>query len=114
MENHTVDLIKVRVEQTCDVATSIRSFKLTRADGLDMPPFEAGAHIDVHIGPKLIRQDSICSHPIDLSHYMLGATRLSSLGIDLHIHPSHPRRYIREALHRRVQHRSEHGVVVQP
>lgn len=48
---------------------------LTRADGAALPLFEAGAHVDIHIGPGLVRQYSLCSDPADVSLYRLGVLR---------------------------------------
>jgi len=36
---------------------------LTRRDGAPLPTFDAGAHVDIHIGPGLVRQYSLCSNP---------------------------------------------------
>lgn len=48
-----------RDEQTDDIA----AFELAATDGSLLPAFEAGAHIDVVLGPDLIRQYSLCSAP---------------------------------------------------
>ncbi|MBD8573982.1 oxidoreductase [Pseudomonas syringae] len=48
---------------------------LTRADGAPLPLFEAGAHVDIHIAPGLVRQYSLCSDPADVSLYRLGVLR---------------------------------------
>lgn len=53
-------------------AEGIVSLVLTAADGRPLPPAEAGAHIDVDVGPGLIRQYSLCGNPADDSHYRLG------------------------------------------
>ncbi|MCF5263413.1 oxidoreductase, partial [Pseudomonas sp. PA-5-4A] len=42
---------------------------LTRRDGAPLPMFDAGAHVDIHIGPGLVRQYSLCSNPADPSLY---------------------------------------------
>ena len=67
-------------EQTLDVIVSSRSepadgivvLDLVAEGGAALPGFEAGAHVDVHLGPDLVRQYSICSDPADHSHYQLG------------------------------------------
>jgi ferredoxin-NADP reductase len=48
---------------------------LTRTDGSLLPAFAAGAHIDIHVGPGLVRQYSLCSDPADLSSYRLGVLK---------------------------------------
>lgn len=37
-----------------------------------LPAFTAGAHIDVHIGPQLTRQYSLCNAPDETDRYVLG------------------------------------------
>jgi vanillate O-demethylase ferredoxin subunit len=44
-------------------AANIVSFELEMADKSELPAFSAGAHIDVHIGPKVVRQYSLLPHP---------------------------------------------------
>ena len=58
-----------------DLAPDIVRFELVRADGTDLPPFEAGAHIDVMIAPEFPRQFSLAGDPADASRYVLGIQR---------------------------------------
>jgi ferredoxin-NADP reductase len=57
-----------------------------------LPPFEAGAHVDVQVSPGLIRQYSLCGNPADRRRYRIGvlcdpASRGGSVGIhsDFHV-----------------------------
>lgn len=43
-------------------ATS-HTYELRAATGGALPSFEAGAHIDIHLGPSLIRPYSLCNSP---------------------------------------------------
>lgn len=45
---------------------------LTHAEGLALPPFSAGAHVDLHLAEDLIRPYSLCGDPQDRHHYQLG------------------------------------------
>ena len=54
MTTQNVRIRRLRVE-----ATDVRSFELVASDGQALQPFEAGAHIDVHLGDGLIRQYSL-------------------------------------------------------
>jgi ferredoxin-NADP reductase len=45
---------------------------LQSPDGVPLPPFEAGAHVDLHLGDGLVRQYSLCGDPADRSRYRLG------------------------------------------
>lgn len=52
-------------------AEGIVSLELASADGAALPPFEAGAHIDVHAAPGVIRQYSLCNDPAETHRYVL-------------------------------------------
>ncbi len=55
----------------------IRSFTLSDPGGNPLPPFSAGAHIDVYLGNGLIRQYSLCNSDADQSHYRIAVLRES-------------------------------------
>lgn len=61
----------VIVEKITEEATDIKSFRLVSPVGAALPFFEAGAHIDVHVG-GITRQYSLCSDPTDTSAYLIG------------------------------------------
>lgn len=65
----------VRVERKASEADGICSYELVRLDGAPLPPFEAGAHIDVHLGDKLVRQYSLCNPPGETHRYQIGVLR---------------------------------------
>ncbi len=67
--------IEVRVAAKVCEADGICSFELVRTDGAPLPPFEAGAHIDVHVGPGLVRQYSLCNPPHETHRYVIGVLR---------------------------------------
>lgn len=50
----------------------IVSFELIAADGSDLPPFSAGAHVDVLVEENLIRQYSLSNNPQERHRYRLG------------------------------------------
>lgn len=58
-----------------DEADAICSIELAAPDGSALPPFEPGAHIDVHLDSGLIRQYSLCPAPDQHGHYLLGVLR---------------------------------------
>ncbi len=45
---------------------------LAHADGIALPAFRAGAHVDLHLTADLIRPYSLCGDPQDRQHYKLG------------------------------------------
>jgi vanillate O-demethylase ferredoxin subunit len=71
-------MIDVEVRQKRNEAVGISSFLLVRASGGALPPFSAGAHIDVHLDDKLIRQYSICNSPGEQHQYLIAVLREAS------------------------------------
>jgi vanillate O-demethylase ferredoxin subunit len=67
--------IEVRVAAKACEAEGICSYELVRLDGAPLPPFEAGAHIDVHLAGKLVRQYSLCNAPGETHRYQIGVLR---------------------------------------
>ena len=72
-------LLQVRVERKHREAEDICSYELVSADGAPLPPFSAGAHIDVHIesagGAGAVRQYSLCNPPHERHRYLIGVLR---------------------------------------
>ncbi len=58
-----------------DLSDDTVRFELTRTDGKPLPPFTAGAHIDVMIAPEYQREYSLAGDPADPSKYVLGIQR---------------------------------------
>ncbi|MBP1203459.1 vanillate O-demethylase ferredoxin subunit [Duganella sp. 1411] len=87
----SADLLKVRVERRASEAEDICSYELVSADGSPLPAFSAGSHIDVHVGPGLVRQYSLCNPPHETHRYLIGvlrdpASRGGSQGMHENIH----------------------------
>jgi len=64
-------MLTLRVRSIKYEAEKIRSFELVDPEGKDLPPFEAGAHIDVNVPGGFTRQYSLCNSPDDLSFYRI-------------------------------------------
>lgn len=67
--------LEVIVRQIQSETSEIRSFVLESASSGPLPPFQAGAHIDVFPIPGLSRQYSLVNDPADCSRYVLGVKR---------------------------------------
>jgi vanillate O-demethylase ferredoxin subunit len=67
--------IPVRVRAIREEAVDIRAFELEALDGGLLPEVMAGAHVDVHLGPGLTRQYSLCNGPGPTTVYLLGVKR---------------------------------------
>jgi vanillate O-demethylase ferredoxin subunit len=65
----------VRVTAKQREAEDIASFELASTDGSALPPFPAGAHIDVEIRPGLVRQYSLCNYPAETHRYLIAVLR---------------------------------------
>jgi vanillate O-demethylase ferredoxin subunit len=73
-----VSELKVRVAaKTCE-AEGVCGFELLPLEGEVLPPFEAGAHIDVHLRDGLVRQYSLCNAPHERQRYQIGVLRESA------------------------------------
>ncbi len=58
-----------------EMAEGLAKYRFARPDGGDLPPFDAGAHIDVVIAPEYQRAYSLAGDPADRSAYVLGVQR---------------------------------------
>ena len=68
-------MIEVVVTSRTTEAQDICSYELASVDGNPLPPFSAGAHIDVHLPDGLIRQYSLCNHPEERHRYLIGVLK---------------------------------------
>lgn len=67
--------IEVVILQKRLEADDIVSLLLKSLDGKSLPKFDAGSHIDLHIGPNLVRQYSLCPPHKDDSIYEIAVLR---------------------------------------
>jgi ferredoxin-NADP reductase len=85
----TGDVIEVRILRRTETADGIIALDLEAPEGVLLPTFEAGAHVDVHVGPGVIRQYSLCNDPAETHRYRLGILlEPSSRGGSVEIHRS--------------------------
>jgi ferredoxin-NADP reductase len=70
--NATYELV---VERLDTVADGVVAVVLTHADGVVLPPWEAGAHIDVVLPGDLERQYSLSGDPAESQSWRLGVLR---------------------------------------
>ena len=68
----TQEPLAVRIVARRDVAQDILALELESADGQPLPPFEAGAHVDVRVRSDLLRQYSLAGDPAERGRYRLG------------------------------------------
>lgn len=72
-DNQTLSL---RVVAARWEAESITSYEFARADGGELPAWEPGAHIDVHLPSGTVRQYSLCGDPADSARYRIAVLEL--------------------------------------
>jgi ferredoxin-NADP reductase len=65
-------LLDLRLRAMRWEAPGVLSLELAAPDGRDLPPFEPGAHIDLHLPSGTMRQYSLCGDPADRSCYRVG------------------------------------------
>ncbi|BFM49846.1 PDR/VanB family oxidoreductase [Marinomonas sp. THO17] len=83
----TDELLKVVVQKREMQAEAVVALDLVDGAGNALPAFEAGAHIDLHLGDGLIRQYSLCGDPENDKVYRLGVLKdPSSRGGSVAVH----------------------------
>jgi vanillate O-demethylase ferredoxin subunit len=82
-----MDLISLRLAAIRWEAEGIHSFELAPPAGGLLPPFTAGAHIDVHLAPGLVRSYSLCNSQDERHRYVIGVNNdRASRGGSRHMH----------------------------
>jgi len=67
--------LDVRVTQIRYEGKGINSYELRSPSGEPLPPFDAGAHVDLHLKPGVIRQYSLCNAPAERHRYLIAVLR---------------------------------------
>jgi ferredoxin-NADP reductase/ferredoxin len=65
----------VRLVRRDEMAEGVARYELRALDETPLPPFDAGAHLDVVIAPEYQRAFSLAGDPADRSRYVLGVQR---------------------------------------
>lgn len=81
------DSMSLRVQEVTSVAENVVAIEFASLGAATLPPFSAGAHIDLHLRSGLVRQYSLCSDPEDTTRYVVAvALDPASRGGSSHIH----------------------------
>ena len=67
--------LNLRVRAIRRETPDIASFELVDPEGRELPPFTAGAHIDVRIADKIQRQYSLCNNPGERNRYEIAVLK---------------------------------------
>lgn len=68
-------MLQLKVKRKAVEAEGIYSFELVDIKGAELPPFSAGAHIDLHITHGLTRQYSLCNDPKERHRYLISVLK---------------------------------------
>lgn len=80
-------VLQLKVTRTEAVTPRIRRIELVSADGAALPPFAAGAHIDVALPNDEARSYSLLNDAAETDRYVLGVLREpESLGGSIYLH----------------------------
>jgi vanillate O-demethylase ferredoxin subunit len=71
----TPALLSLRLTRIEYAAAGIHLFEFRTADGADLPPFAAGAHIDLHLPGGFVRQYSLCNAAHERHRYVVAIKR---------------------------------------
>ncbi len=61
-----------QVKKKWQIAKNTFALELSATEGQTLPPFEAGAHIDIIAGQNIVRQYSLANNPAEENRYLLG------------------------------------------
>ncbi|MFD6323256.1 cytochrome P450 [Streptomyces sp. NPDC058442] len=75
----TVRTLTLEVTERTEASEGVVALTLSHPDGGELPPWKAGAHVDVHVpggdGEPWVRQYSLSSDPEDRTSYRIGVLR---------------------------------------
>jgi ferredoxin-NADP reductase len=78
-QTHIISRVQTRlsllVRQIRFEANGINSYELVHPQGEELPPFSAGAHIDIHLPNGMTRQYSLCNSPAERHRYVIAVLR---------------------------------------
>ena len=68
-------VVRVEVSRVERLTDDIAKYEFRSIDGLDLPEWTAGAHLDVVVAPEFLRQYSMSGDPADRSRYQIAVLR---------------------------------------
>ena len=68
-------VLRVEVSLAQEMGRGVTKYEFRALDGADLPPWEAGAHLDIVVAPEFLRQYSMSGDPADRSVYQIGVLR---------------------------------------
>ncbi len=74
-DHETSPVLPVIISKVEVMSEAITKYEFRHVDGDDLPPWQAGAHIDVLVAPEFLRQYSMSGNPSDRSVYQIAVLR---------------------------------------
>ena len=68
-------VLRVQVSRAEAMASDITKYELTALNDQPLPPWQAGAHLDIVVAPEYLRQYSLSGDPADRSTYQIAVLR---------------------------------------
>ena len=68
-------VLRAKLSAVEHMTPDVTKYEFSMPDGSDMPPVDAGAHIDVVVAPEFFRQYSLSGDPADRSKYQIAVLR---------------------------------------
>lgn len=68
-------VLRVKLSKVEVMNEKVTKYEFISMDGNPLPPFDAGAHLDVVVAPEYLRQYSLSGDPADRSKYQIGVLR---------------------------------------
>ncbi|MEM8731785.1 MAG: 2Fe-2S iron-sulfur cluster-binding protein, partial [Pseudomonadota bacterium] len=62
---------RVEVTRAQPLSDDVTLYEFSARDGASLPPWTAGAHIDIVVAPEFLRQYSLCGDPADRDRYQI-------------------------------------------
>lgn len=82
-----MDLLSVQLRSIRYEGPGVSAFEFATSDRSPLPAFSAGAHIDLHLAPGLVRSYSLCNDQQERHRYVIGVNRdRASRGGSVHVH----------------------------
>ena len=82
-----MDLLSVQLRSIRYEALGVSAFEFAASDRSLLPAFSAGAHVDLHLAPGLVRSYSLCNDQEERHRYVIGVNRdRASRGGSIHVH----------------------------
>jgi ferredoxin-NADP reductase len=72
--------MRLRIAARDEIAENVIALTLRDPGGAPLPPWQPGAHIDLHLGVDRVRQYSLCGDPNDPTTYRIGILREANGG----------------------------------